>query len=248
MLPTVNASTEKSVAHGNEVAGRVQGVAAMANLVSDAGARGKLEESGNRILAAARDAWGTYTARLGWQVNDRRLVAGKGRAVDRGFDACVAGIAEKARTALPDRNTANPEFRAIFPTGSIAEFVQPAIHQDGGVAATLRQSIDASRVPNKAELLAMLDGVIPIVTPAADAYRGADQRLNELFNAELTARKRLVDVLWEERKNIEALLGRAGRGLSRFIYFDFRPTASPTEPEPEPPPAGDGGSTPPAAG
>lgn len=248
MLPTVNASTDKSVAYANEVGGRVQGVAVMANLVADAAVRGKLEESGAKILGASREAWNAHVARVGWQLNDRRVVVGKGRAVDRGFDACVAAIGEKARTSLPDRNTANPEFRAIFPSGSIAEFVRPAIQQDGESAATLRRNIEASAVPGKTELLGMLDGVLPIVAPAADAYRSADQRLNELFNAELAARKRLVDVLWEERKNIESTLGRSGRGLARFIYFDFRPGGSPTEPGAEEPEGGGGEVTPPAVG
>ena len=54
---------------------------------------------------------------------------------------------------------------------------------------------------------------------------------------ELAARKQIVDTVWEERKNIENALGRGGRGVARFIFFDFRKDNSQTSPEEPPAPA-----------
>jgi hypothetical protein len=46
--------------------------------------------------------------------------------------------------------------------------------------------------------------------------------VNALFQTELNGRKLVVDTLWEERKAVETALGRGGKGLARFIFFDFR--------------------------
>lgn len=89
----------------------------------------------------------------------------------------------------------------------------------------------------KADVLAVLDILIPIVTPVATEIRDGEKQVNALFQAELDGRKQIIDCLWEQRKIVETALGRSGRGLARFIFFDFRNPASPSaEPVAEPPP------------
>ena len=61
--------------------------------------------------AAAREAGAAFSARVLAEYLDSRINWGKGRGVDRGFDATVSAAAEKIRTSLPDRNTANPDYR-----------------------------------------------------------------------------------------------------------------------------------------
>ena len=160
--------------------------------------------------------------------------------MDRGFDATVSAVAEKIRTSLPDRNTANPEYRAIFKDGTADQYVGPAVKEDPDLCLALRNAIQASSVPAKAEVVGMLEPIQTLLDTAAGGVRSAEEQVNTLFTAELTARKKLVDVLWEERKTIEQLLGRGGRGLARFIFFDFlsAPAAEvPPETEPTPTPA-----------
>ena len=226
-IPNVGDDTPKSVSFAAEVGGRAQGVAAMTNLVPDGDKRAGLERSGAKIVAVAREAATAYVTRFLAEFFDSRIAWGKGRGVDRGFDAGVAAIGEKARTSLPDRNTANPEYRAIFKDGTTAEYTTPAIKQDPDLAATLRRGIEASGLSAKTELLGMLDPLMPLVEAAAGGVRGAEEQVNHLFEVEMAARKKLVDVMWEERKTIEQLLGRGGRGVARFIFFDFRSPATP---------------------
>ena len=115
----------------------------------------------------------------------------------------------------------NPEYRAIFPAGA-EEYTSPTIREDEQLATDLRQAVDQSKLAVKGEVIALLDVILPIVAPAATALRDSEKQVNTLFLAEQAARKEVIDTLWQERKNIEAALGRGGRGLSRFVVFDFR--------------------------
>ena len=123
--------------------------------------------------------------------------------------------------------------------------ISPTIREDEAIVTELRSAIAASKVPAKADALALIDEAIPVVGPAATALRDADQHLNGLFQAELNARKAVVDTLWEQRKSIETSLGRAGKALARFVFFDFR-KGSDTETGSTTPP--ETGNTPPAEG
>lgn len=221
MLPTVGNDTSKIIWYTSEVGGRALGVAAMVNLIPDPERRAALEQAGKAIIAAAQQLGSLYMARLLYEFVDQRVVVGKGRGVDRGFDAAVAVASEAIRTSLPDRNARNPEYRAIFPNGT-EEFTSPSIKDDADLAATLHQSIKQSSLPVKADLLAQLDVLLPVVGPAATAVRAGEKAVNVLFQSELNGRKQAIDTLWEQRKGIETALGRGGRGLARFILFDFR--------------------------
>lgn len=241
MLPTVAADTLKTVPYAAQVGGRALGVAGMKNLVPDANKRAAIEKAGNAIIAAAKQLANAYVARLVAEYVDQRVLLGKGRGIDKGFDAVVAASAETIRTSLPDRVTNNPEYRAIFPNGTEA-LTSPTIREDDTLAAEFRQSIHDSSLAVKADVLAMLDAVLPVVGPAATALRAGEEQVNALFQAELNARKLVVDTLWEERKVIESALGRGGKGLARFVFFDFRkqsddaPAEDPTTQAPGPVP------------
>jgi hypothetical protein len=236
MLPTVGNDTLKIIWYAAEVAGRTLGVAAMPNLVSDPTRRAALEKSGNVIAAAAQAMAGTYTARILFELIDQRIAMGKGRGVDRGFDAAVSSISETVRTSLPDRRTNNPDYLDIFPNGA-EEFSSPTIKEDELLGTNLRQAVAESKLAVKAEVLGVLDAILPIVGPTAKGVRDTEQQRNTLFQSELSGRKQVIDTLWEERKTVETALGRGGRGLARFIFFDFRNQGGQDTAE-EPPPAG----------
>jgi hypothetical protein len=242
MLPTVGSDTEKIVWYTAEVGGRALGVAAMENLVPDPARRAALVESGNAILATAQALMTSHVTRIAFECVDQRAAVGKGRGVDRGFDATVSGCSETIRTSLPDRSTSNPEYRAIFPSGA-EEYTAPTVHQDEEMATTLRKAVNDSTLVVKADILARLDQLIPIVGPAATAIRDGEKNVNALFQTELNARKNVIDTLWEQRKAVESALGRGGRGLARFIFFDFRKARdndAPEEPTPPAAPTGEG--------
>ncbi|TKD03295.1 hypothetical protein [Polyangium fumosum] len=221
MLPTVGSDTLKTAWYAAEVGGRTLGVAAMETLVPDAKRRAALEESGNKVVAAVKQLVGAYVARVVFEYVDQRVELGRGRGVDRGFDAVIAVSSETIRTSLPDRSTSNPEYRAIFPHGT-EEYTSPTVKEDEDLGADLRKVVHDSTLSVKADVLVLLDKVLPIVGPVASAVREGDKHVNALFQTELGARKLVIDTLWEERKTVENALGRGGRGLARFIYFDFR--------------------------
>ncbi len=241
MLPTVGSDTLKIFTYSAEVAGRTLGVAAMPNLVPDANRRATIEAAGNAIATITKQITAAYVARLLAEFVNQRIEVGKGRGVDKGFDAGISVVSETIRTSLPDRNTRNPDYLAIFPDGAEA-YTSPSIKEDADLAVELRQTIADSTLTVKADVLALLDTLIPIVTPVATDIRNGEKEVNTLFQAELNGRKQIIDCLWEQRKIVETALGRSGRGLARFIFFDFRNPASPTEEQvPAPPP---GSSTP----
>ncbi|MDI1475694.1 hypothetical protein [Polyangium sp. y55x31] len=220
-MPTVGSDTLKIAWYAAEVGGRTLGVAAMENVVPEAKRRVALEESGNKVVAAVKQLVGAYVARIVFEYVDQRVAFGRGRGVDRGFDAVIAASSETIRTSLPDRSASNPEYRAIFPHGT-EEYTSPTVKEDEELAIDLRKAIHDSTLSVKTDVLALLDKVIPIVGPVASAVREGEKQVNALFQTELAARKLVVDTLWEERKAVENALGRGGRGLARFIYFDFR--------------------------
>ncbi|HVK65854.1 MAG TPA: hypothetical protein VM694_15340 [Polyangium sp.] len=239
MLPTVGSDTLKTVWYAADVGGRTLGVAAMENLVPDPKRRAALEESGTKIVAAVKQLVGAYVARIVFEYVDQRVALGQGRGVDRGFDAAIAVSSETIRTSLPDRSTSNPEYRAIFPHGT-EEYTSPTVKEDEDLAIELRKVVHDSTLSVKGDVLALLDKVLPIVGPVASAVREGEKHVNALFQTELGARKLVIDTLWEERKTVENALGRGGRGLARFIFFDFRKgreneaaeePAAPVEPE-----------------
>lgn len=240
MLPTVGADTVKIVRYAAQVSGRILGVAAMNNLVPDATRRASLVNAGNAILVPTQALNAAYIARIQFEHLDQRVVFGKGKGIDRGFDAIVATVSETIRTSLPDRTTQNPDYRAIFPHGT-EEYTSPTIREDEQIAVDLRALVHDSNVPVKADVLALLDTVIPVVGPAATALKDGEKQVNALFQAEINGRKAVVDTLWEQRKIVETALGRGGKILARFIFFDFR-QASEADDAPTPEPGS--GSTP----
>jgi hypothetical protein len=146
---------------------------------------------------------------------------------------------------LADRTNQNPEYRAIFPNGT-DEYTSPTIREDEQIATDLRLAIQNSNAPAKTEALALLDEVIPVVAPAAKALSDGEKQVNTLFQAEMNTRKNVIDALWEQRKIVEKTLGRQGKGLARFIFFDFRKAGEtdspePATPSPANPPPTDGG-------
>lgn len=221
MLPTVGADSPKIVRYAAEVAGRILGVAAMKNLVPNADRRAALENAANAILASTQGLKSAYVTRIVFETFDHRIAFGKARGIDRGFDAIVGTTSETIRTSLTDRGPQNPDYRAIFPNGT-EEYTSPTIREDEQIATDLRALVHDSNVPVKADILALLDSVIPIVGPAATALKDGEKQINALFQTELNARKSVVDALWEQRKIVETALGRGGRVLARFIFFDFR--------------------------
>ncbi len=138
----------------------------MANLVPDPERRAEFTQAGNVIIAATQQLASQYTTRLLFEFVEQRVVVGKGRGIDRGFDAAVAVAAESIRTSLPDRNARNPDYRAIFPNGT-DEFTSPTINEDADLAVSLHQSIQQSSLTVKAEVLTALDVVLPLGSPAA---------------------------------------------------------------------------------
>ncbi len=237
MLPTVGSDTLKIFVYSAEVAGRTLGVASMPNLVPDADRRATIEAAGNAIVTITKQITTAYVARILAEFVDQRIAVGKGRGVDKGFDAGISVVSETIRTSLPDRNTRNPDYLAVFPDGAEA-YSSPSIKEDADLAVELRSSIANSTLTVKADVLALLDILIPLVTPVATEIRDGEKQVNSLFQAELDGRKQIIDCLWEQRKIVETALGRSGRGLARFIFFDFRNPAGPSaEPAAEPPPA-----------
>lgn len=237
MLPTVNADTIKILRYAGEVGGRILGIAAVDNLVSNADRRVDLAKSGNTIITSAQALRAAYINRLQFEDLDHRIAFGKGKGIDRGFDAIIAMISESVRTSLPDRNTSNPDYRAIFPNGT-DEFISPTIREDHQNGSDLRASLMASNLPNKTEFVTLLDGVIPYLEPAAMALADGEKQINNLFQIEINARKTVVDTLWEQRKVVETILGRSGKNLARFVFFDFRKSndSDPPAPPPNTPP------------
>ncbi len=78
--------------------------------------------------------------------------------------------------------------------------------------------------------------MLPVVGPAARELSAGEQQVNRLFQNEINARKVVVDALWEQKRLVETALGRAGKGLARFIFFDFRKLSDADDsasPEPE---------------
>ena len=236
MLPTVNVDTIKILRYAGEVGGRILGIAAVDNLVPDATKRADLVKSGNAIVTAAQSLRTAYLARVQFEDFDYRISFGKGKGIDRGFDAIVAITSETVRTSLPDRNTQNSEYRAIFPNGT-DEYISPTIREDHQLGTDLRTNLVASNLPNKTELVASLDNNIPVLEPAAKSITDGENQINALFQIEMNARKTVIDTLWEQRKVVETILGRSGKILARFVFFDFRksndsdsPATPPTTP------------------
>jgi hypothetical protein len=244
MLPSVATDTVKTVRYAAGVGGRIFGIAAMKNLVPDATRRAALIASGNAIIASAQALNTAYFARIQFEHLDQRITVGKGKGIDRGFDAVVAISSESIRTSLADRTHQNPEYRAIFPNGT-DEYTSPTIREDEQIATDLRLAIQNSNAPAKTEVIALLDEVIPVVGPAAKALSDGEKQVNELFQGEMNARKNVIDALWEQRKIVETTLGRQGKGVARFIFFDFRKAGETDSPEPATPdpttPPKDGG-------
>jgi hypothetical protein len=80
------------------------------------------------------------------------------------------------------------------------------------------------------------DAITPLVATAATAARDGEAQVNALFATEIKARQALVDLLWAERKKLEGTLGRSGRGIMQFLFFDFQKArAGETAEEPAPP-------------
>lgn len=228
MLPTVGSDTLKIFIYAAEVAGRTLGVASMPNLVPDADRRATIEAAGNAIAAITKQVTNAYVARLLAEFVEQRIAVGKGRGVDKGFDAGISVVSETIRTSLADRSTRNPDYLAVFPNGAEA-YTSPSIKEDADLAVDLRKSIADSTLTVKTDVLALLDTLIPIVEPIATAIRDGEKEVNTLFQSELNGRKQIIDCLWEQRKIVETALGRSGRGLARFIFFDFRSPGSPSE-------------------
>ncbi len=238
MLPTVNADSMKIVNYSAEVTGRIDGVAAMPNLVPDADGRTILINASTSILSVTRALLAAFTARVQFKELEYRIVFGKGKGVDRGFEGIVAEISQSARTSLPDRVTQNPDYRALFPNGT-DEFTTPTIRDDEEAATDLRTRLTGSNLREKDTFIGQLDAVIPVIRPAAQAVRAGELHINELAQHEMNARKAVIDTLWEQRRLVEIALGRGGKGLARFIFFDFRKSNGsdePAAPEPTTPP------------
>lgn len=221
MLPNVGTDTLKICWYAGEVVGRARGIASMDILVPDPARRTAINDSANRVHAAIQTLTSAYVARITHEFVGQRIALGRGRGVDRGFDALVSWTSETARTSLPDRSVKNPEYRTIFPRGAEA-YTTPTIKEDEQLVEDLKQAILASKVPAKAEMVTRVDAVIPAVTAAASGLRDAEKLVNTLFQAEIAARKLVIDALWDERKTVELALGRGGRQLARFVYFDPR--------------------------
>lgn len=245
MLPTIGADTNKILRYTAEVGGRILGIVAVDNLVADPDKRAELTKSANTIITTGQGLRTAYLARLQFEDFDHRVSVGKGKGIDRGFDATVSFVSENIRTSLPDRTTQNPDYRAIFPHGA-EEYTSPTIRDDAQIANELRAGIVASNLPMKSDFVSTLDTMIPVVTAVANAITTGEQQVNTLFQNEINARRAVVDCLWTQRKIVETILGRAGKTLAKFVFFDFRKTndddaASPTPPDPATTPSPQGG-------
>ena len=244
MLPTVGTDTLKICWYAGEVVGRARGLARMNNLIPEPARRDAIKTSADTMSVALSTLANAYIARIVHEFVEQRIALGVGRGVDRGFDALISFVSETVRTSLPDRSVRNPDYRQIFPNGA-EEYSSPTIKEDEQLAVDLRQSVNDSNLTVKADILTQLDTVIPIVTEVAGGLRDAEKQVNALFQAELNARKLVVDALWEQRKAIEIALGRGGRQLARFVFFDARKGSGAAAPEAEPEaeaeaPVGDG--------
>lgn len=236
MLPTVGADSVKIIRYAGEVAGRIQGIAAVNNLVPDASRRADLVKSSTAIITSSQSLQSSYIARIQFEEFDYRIVFGKGKGVDRGFDAIISIVSESVRTSLPDRTTSNPDYRAIFPNGAEAH-TSPTIRDDHQIGNELRTNLVASNLPDKTQLIALLDDINPALEPAANALTNGEEQIKNLFQHEMNARKTVVDTLWEQRKIVETILGRGGKTLARFVFFDFRKSGdSDASPAPQPDP------------
>jgi len=228
MLPTTKVGTLKVIPYAAEVGGRLLGVAASPNLLPNAEVRRALEASGNRIIAATRATASALVPSLLFEYLDRRISVGRGKGLDRGWDRAVSTASDRAREVVPDRSTSSVEYREIFTDGTTAEYTNPTIKQDPEVAAKLRQFVENLGLSVRDEMLAILDAVMPLLAPAAAEVREGEERTRTLSAGEVAARTKLVDLLWSERKAAEALLGRSGRSMIRFLFPDFGKSRSPS--------------------
>jgi hypothetical protein len=235
-LPNAGVDTVKMVAYAAEVAGRAQGVGLSPSLVA-AAQKTALDASASRILEATRALLAKFVVRATTEHLEHRITVGRGRGVDRGFDAAVSNVSEMLRRSLPDRNTTSDGYRQVFATGTIDGFVSPTIRQDPELAATLTAAIERSGSAAKTDLLAMLAPLRPVVDSAAAALGTGEESVSAQWKDELDGRARLVEVLWTEKRAVETALGRSGRGLARFVFFDyFGPTTDARDTEPPPAP------------
>ncbi len=234
MLPTVGSESLKIVSFVAEVSGRIDGIAASVGLVPDAAKRAALQRSATRLETVGRELLAAFVTRASTEIFEHRRVVGRGRGIDRGFDAGVATVAESLRTSLPDRTTTSPEYRAVFSTGTTDPFTSPTIKQDPELAADLRNRIGDSGSSAKAQMLAVIDALVPLVGPAAMALAAGETAIQTQWDAELVARKNAVDALWEEKRSVEQQLGRSGRGLARFVFFDFAEPGSSSDTKTDP--------------
>lgn len=244
-LPSVTADSADMAWYGSEVAGRLIGITRVDNLVTDPERRAPIARVGEAIGVAARTLFDTHIARLTHEYVTNRVTVGIGRGLDRGWDGLVSETGQTSRLSLPDRSTDNPDYRAVFPNGRTDEYTGPAIGRDPEVATELRRRLASSSIPAREPLVARIDAMMPLLTTGAADVEAGDSRTNELFAAEMAARQALVTMLWEERKTVERLLGRAGRNLARFVFFDYTPkktrdaVGETTAPEPTTRPEGE---------
>lgn len=236
---TIKTDSLNIVWHVAEVAGRLLGVARSPTLVPAPEKKSALEAVAERLIGTARNLFEVTIAGKRFEYIEQRLRVGEGRGLDRGWDATVSTVADKGRVSLPDRSTNNPDYREVFTDGTIAPYTKPTIKQDPEIGSDLRKRISTSRLPNRDELVADLDKMLPLLEPAAKAVIDGEKQVNDQFLDEVNARKLVIDTLWEERRTVEKLLGRAGRNTARFIFFDddSRSPAAAEEPPAEEPPA-----------
>jgi hypothetical protein len=223
------------VAYGAEVVGRLQGAASMPVLVPDAAHRAAVAGAAERLLAGTHTLMTAAVAELMHEFLENRVAVGRGKAVDRGFERVVGQVSNGVRDAVPDRSTAHPSYRKVFAGGSTAAYTEPTIKQDPEAGAELRRAIVDSGVSVRDDVLGLIDAIAPIVGTAATAVRDGEAQVNTLWAAEVKARQELVDLLWSERKQLEGTLGRPGRGMVQFLFFDFqknRPGAAGEDPVP----------------
>jgi hypothetical protein len=240
MLPTPDDGTYRVIAYAAEVGGRMTGLAGCPNLLPEE-LRPTFRESGEQIIALTRGLGAAYVATLIYEVIDQRIFVGHGMGIDRGWDRTVSDVSDVGRGAVPDRNTASPEYRSVFEDGTTKAYTQPSIKQDPELAADLRARVDASGLRTRDQMLALIDAIIGLVGPASANVKNGEERVNTLFQTDVGLRGGLTNHLWAKRKEIEGLLGRSNQALARFVFFDFKkskpsrtaPDSSPSEPAPE---------------
>jgi hypothetical protein len=226
-LPNVKDGTDRVIRYGAEVSGRCLGVAECPNLIPNPETRAELTAVGNRIGDCVQRQSTAWVATALYEYLTYRIAVGRGVGLDRGWDRTVVSTSDGAKEAVPDRNTADPAYRAVFENGTIDSYTKPTIKQDDGLALELRTKIENSGLSNREKLTGLIDAILPQVTEAAQDIRGGEERINELFKTEVNLRQELTDLLWSERKKVEGLLGRSGRSLVNLIFFDFNsPTAA----------------------